>query len=85
MSVNPIENHAICFICGLPEEAVRLTFLRDLSASALKFVADPSFGGSAVQSPSPCTEIALARLATQTPEYPKNLLSIRVEKNGLGA
>jgi len=72
MRVNPIQNHAIRFIRGLPEEAMRLTFLRDLSASA-------------VQSPSPCTEIALARLATQTPEYPKNPISIRVKKNGLGA
>ena len=44
--------------------------LRDLSVSALKIVADPCFGGSAVQSPSPCTEIELARLATQKPEEP---------------
>src|SRR3989337_4157770 len=35
-----------------------LPLLRDLSASAVQF-------------PSPCTEIALARLATRKPEYPK--------------
>jgi hypothetical protein len=46
-----------------------LPLFRDLGASALKIVADPSFGGSAVQIPSPCTEIALAELATQNPEY----------------
>jgi len=37
---------------------VKNSFLRDLSASAVQF-------------PSPCDEIALARLATQKPEYPK--------------
>src|SRR3990167_4277612 len=53
--------HRGCFLIPL---------LRDLSASALKIVADPSFGGSAVQFPSPCSEIALAGLATQKPDYP---------------
>jgi hypothetical protein len=56
--------------CRVHRGYLLLPFLPDLSASALKIVADPSFGGSAVQFPSPCTEIALARLATQKPEYP---------------
>ena len=33
---------------------IKNSLLRALRASALKVVADPSFGGSAVQSPSPC-------------------------------
>jgi hypothetical protein len=41
-----------------------------LRASALKTVADPSFGGSAVQSPSPYAEITLPGLTIRKPEDP---------------
>ena len=38
---------------------IKNSLLRALSASALKIVADPSFGGSAVQSPSPASQECL--------------------------
>jgi len=50
----------------------RVEGLRDLRGSTGSPRPEPVEGrASAVQIPSPCTEIALARLATQKPEYPK--------------
>jgi hypothetical protein len=49
---------------------IKNSLLRALRASALKTVADPSFGGSAVQSPSPYAEITLPGLTIRKPEDP---------------
>ena len=46
-------------------------FLRDLRGSTGSPRPEPVEGrASAVQFPTPCTEIEFARLATQKPEYP---------------